>query len=77
MKCLAARNLVRAIGATAIWTVRDRLSVFGSYTYEHYDAQDWRYDGVAPATISNLLALGIQPPHYSLSVLRIGLRYRF
>jgi MtrB/PioB family decaheme-associated outer membrane protein len=61
----------------ALYKLRDNLSISSSFTYEHYDADDWRYDGIAPATISNLLSLGVRPPHYSLGVLRVALRYRF
>ena len=61
----------------ASYRLKDNLSVVGSYWYENYDAQDWRYDGVQPATISNLLAFGEQPPHYRVHVLQVALRYRF
>ncbi len=59
------------------YVLRDNLSITGSYQYEHYDSQDWRLDTVSPATVSNLLALGAQPPNYSLSVFRVALQYRF
>lgn len=49
----------------------------GSYWYERYDSQDWRLDGVLPATIPNLLAFGAQAPNYSVNVLRVAMRYRF
>ena len=57
--------------------LKDNLSITGSYQYEHYDSQDWRLDTVGPATVPNLLALGAQPPNYSLSVFRVALQYRF
>ena len=38
---------------------------------------DWRLDGIAPGTVSNLLALGAQPPNYSVNVFRVAMRYRF
>ena len=56
---------------------KNNLSVVGSCWYERYDSQDWRLDGVHPATISNLLAFGDQPPRYRVHVLQVALRYRF
>jgi hypothetical protein len=61
----------------ATYRLKDNLSLVGSYWYESYDAQDWRYDGVLPATIPNLLAFGEQPPHYRVHVLQVALRNRF
>ena len=60
-----------------LYKLKDNLSIAGSYTYEHYDSHDWRYEGIGPATVPNLLALGVQPPNYSVNVLRVALRYRF
>jgi hypothetical protein len=34
-------------------------------------------EGVLPATIPNLLAFGEQPPHYTVNVVQVALRYRF
>jgi MtrB/PioB family decaheme-associated outer membrane protein len=60
-----------------LYKLKDNLSITGGLTFEHYDSDDWRLDGVAPGTVPNLLALGMQSPHYSVTVLRVGLRYRF
>ena len=60
-----------------LYKLKDNLSITGSYAYEHYDSQDWQLDGITPSTVPGLLALGVQPPHYSVSVLRVALRYRF
>ena len=73
----SAKTTLDSATLYALYKLKDNLSISSSFSYEHYDAQDWRYDGIAPATISNLLSLGVQPPHYSLGVLRIALRYRF
>ena len=61
----------------ATYRLKDNLSLIGSYWYERYDAEDWRLDGVLPATIPNLLAFGMQPPRYQVNVLGVALRYRF
>ncbi len=61
----------------ASYQLKDNLSLIGSYWYEHYDSVNWALDGVAPDTLHNLLALGVQPPRYNENVVRLGLRYRF
>lgn len=61
----------------ATYHLKDQLSLVGSYWYERYDTQDWRLDGVLPATVPNLLTLGEQPPRYHVHVLGVALRYRF
>ena len=61
----------------ASYRLKDNLSLIGSYWYERYDSQNWALDGVAPDTVNNLLAFGVQPPRYNENVLRLGLRYRF
>jgi MtrB/PioB family decaheme-associated outer membrane protein len=61
----------------ATYHLRENLSLIGSYWYEHYNADDWRLDGVQPDTVSNLLAFGNQAPNYTQNVVRVSLRYRF
>jgi len=69
-----SRETLKLRGA---YRIRDNLSVIGTYWYEHYDAQDWRLDGVQPATVSNLLTFGEQPPRYRVNVLSVAVRYLF
>lgn len=61
----------------ANYKLNDKMSVYGSYWYESYDAQDWRLDGVQPNTLADLLAFGTQAPRYHVNVLRVALRYSF
>jgi|CXWL01.1.fsa_nt_gi MtrB/PioB family decaheme-associated outer membrane protein len=61
----------------ASYRLRDDLSLLGSYWWGRYDTKDWAHDGVLPASIPNLLALGEQPPQYRVHVLSVMLRYRF
>ena len=82
-------NVVAETGFPVAKTAQDTLRLYGSYKlqdnlwlnaswwYERYDAQDWRLDGVAPATVQNLLSFGQQAPQYSVNVLRVSVRYRF
>ena len=72
-----AKTSLESFKLYGIYHLKDNISIAGSYQYEHYDSQDWRLDGIGPATVPNLLALGVLPPNYSVSVFRVALRYRF
>jgi MtrB/PioB family decaheme-associated outer membrane protein len=61
----------------ANYKINEKASLYGSYWYEAYDAQDWRLDGVQPATLPDLLAFGNQAPRYYQNVVQVSLRYRF
>ena len=72
-----AKTKLEAFKLYGTYNLKDNLSITGSYHYEHYDTNDWRLDGIDPATVSNLLALGAQPPNYSVNVFRVAMRYKF
>jgi MtrB/PioB family decaheme-associated outer membrane protein len=59
------------------YRLRENLSVTASFWHERYKSQDWRLDGVLPATVTSLLTFGAQPPQYSVNVVRLALRYGF
>jgi MtrB/PioB family decaheme-associated outer membrane protein len=61
----------------ATYKLTAQMSITGSLWHEEYDAQDWRLDGVLPATVPDLLTLGQLAPKYRVNVLRVALRYRF
>lgn len=61
----------------ATYKLKENMSITGGWWYERYDSQDWRLDGVQPATIPNLLAFGAQAPRYNVNVLSVALRYGF
>ncbi len=72
-----AKTALDSVKVHATYRLRDNLALTGSFWHERYEAQDWRFDGVLPATVPNLLALGEQPPRYRVNVLQLALRYRF
>ncbi len=72
-----AGTALDSVKLSATYRLKENISLTGSYWYERYDAQDWRLDGVLPATVPNLLAFGEQPPRYTVNVFRLALRYRF
>jgi len=61
----------------ATYQMKKNVALHAGYWYERYTSQDWMLDGVAPATIPNVLALGLQPPQYKVNVVRVSLRYKF
>lgn len=72
-----ARTSRDTIRLQATYRVKDNLSVVGNYWYERYEAADWHYDDLLPATIQNLLVFGDQPPHYRVNAVGLAVRYRF
>jgi opacity protein-like surface antigen len=54
-----------------------KLSLRFSYWYEEYQSDDWALDGVAPATIGNVLAFGQETPSYYINVVALSGRYQF
>ena len=73
----SATTSMNSLKVFATYRLRESLSVTASFWHERYRAQDWRLDGVAPATVPSLLSLGIQPPQYSVNVVRVAMRYGF
>jgi len=57
------------------WT--PALQVRFRYTRETYNSSDWALAGVRPATMPNLLALGIQPLSDNVHLFGLSLRYQF
>jgi len=47
------------------------------WAYQNYSAADWAYDGVAPASLTNLLALGAVAPQHKVNVFAASFTYRY
>lgn len=61
----------------AAYKLSETMTVNASLWHERYRSADWRLDGVLPATLPNLLALGEVSQQYRINVLRVALRYAF
>lgn len=61
----------------ATYRLQDGLWLSGTYRHERQTAQDWQLDGIGPATLQNLLALGQTPPRYRVDMVGVTLRYGF
>ena len=72
----AAKASRDSIKLRANYRVKDNWSVLCTYGYERYTSDDWRLDGVLPATIPNMLTFGEQAPHYRVHLFGLALRYR-
>jgi len=57
------------------WT--SAMQIHFRYTRETYNSSDWALNGVGPATVPNLLALGIQPFRDNVDLFGITVRYQF
>ena len=62
-------------GISYNWT--SATQVHFRYTREHFGSNDWALNGVGPATIPNLLALGVQPYRDTANVFGLTVRYEF
>lgn len=72
-----ATTSVDSLKVFATYRLRESLSLTASFWHERYRSQDWQLDGVLPATLESLLSFGVQPPQYSVNVVRLALRYGF
>jgi len=57
------------------WTAA--LQIHFRYTREQYNSNDWAVNGVGPATVPNLLSLGVQPYRDNVNVFGLTVRYQF
>jgi MtrB/PioB family decaheme-associated outer membrane protein len=62
-------------GVSYNWTAATQVHF--RYAHEHYSSSDWSLNGVGPATVPNLLALGVQPFRDNVNVLAITVRHAF
>jgi len=63
------------VGVTYRWTPALQLHL--RYEHESYNSNDWALDGVGPATVPNLLAMGIQPYRDNVNLIGITVRYQY
>jgi hypothetical protein len=61
----------------ATYRLKDNVALRAGYWYERYESDDWALDGVAPATISNVLTFGQLAPQYRVHVFAASVRYKF
>jgi MtrB/PioB family decaheme-associated outer membrane protein len=57
------------------WT--SAMQIHFRYTRETYNSNDWALNGVGPATVPNLLSLGVQPYRDNVNLFGLTVRYQF
>jgi len=58
------------------YAVSDRFDTTLGVRWERFESADWALDGVEPATIPTVLAMGADAYDYDVWVVGIGFRYR-
>lgn len=71
------RSEFSSLTADFTYAVSERLDLAFTWRYESFDSSDWAIDGVQPATLNTVLALGADPYDYSVNYLGASLRYYF
>lgn len=59
------------------YKVNDALKLGAGVRFEELETSDWALEGVQPATLATLLALGADPYNYDLQVISFTVRYDF
>lgn len=63
--------------ADVSWAMSERVDLALTWRYESFDSSDWAIQGVEPATINTVLALGADPYDYSVNYVGASVRYYF
>ncbi len=64
-------------GLTLGYQLTPALKLRLRYVYQNYASDDWAYDGVGPASVPNLLALGVPASAYNVNLVALSATYRF
>jgi opacity protein-like surface antigen len=62
---------------SAEYQIRENIALRVSYLLEDLKTDDWAYDGVGPATISQVLGAGETSPNYRTHLIGFAVRYEF
>ena len=72
-------NTFRDVGLRlyAGYELSKKSSLRFDYWHERYRTRDWALDGVTPATIPNVLALGVTSPNFTVNQFAVSYRFEF
>jgi len=73
-------NIVERMQGVQLYAKRelsDHLALRFGYGFQRYRSNDWALDNVGPATIPNVLTLGIQSPNYTINIVAVSVQYVF
>jgi MtrB/PioB family decaheme-associated outer membrane protein len=68
---------LNSVKADLTYDVNERMDVLFTWWYENLDSKDWALQGIGPATLPNILALGADPYNYSVNYVTLAVRYSF
>jgi MtrB/PioB family decaheme-associated outer membrane protein len=63
--------------ADVTYAMSERVDLALTWRYESFDSTDWAIQGVEPATLNTVLALGADPYDYSVNYVGASVRYYF
>jgi opacity protein-like surface antigen len=63
--------------ADVTYAMSERIDLALTWRYESFDSSDWAIQGVEPATLGNVLALGADPYDYDVNYVGASVRYYF
>jgi opacity protein-like surface antigen len=63
--------------ADVSWAMSERVDLALTWRYESFDSSDWAIEGIEPATVGTVLALGADPYDYSVNYVGASVRYYF
>ena len=72
-----AKSRLDSLRADFSYGLSERLDVVFSWINERYDSDDWALDGIGPATLPAVLALGADPYDYRVNYVTAAVRYYF
>src|SRR5690606_1102872 len=72
-----ARTLMHDVGFSAEIGIREGLTGRFGYLFQFLDVNDWAYDDVGPATVSEVLGLGQSMPDHAAHLFAFSIEYRF
>ncbi|HMK87252.1 MAG TPA: MtrB/PioB family decaheme-associated outer membrane protein, partial [Steroidobacteraceae bacterium] len=61
----------------ATYQLSSALEIRLRYTFDTFNSTDWALGGVGPATVPNLLALGLQPYQHHVNLVALTASYQF
>jgi MtrB/PioB family decaheme-associated outer membrane protein len=66
-----------SLRADFTYALSERMDLAFTWRWEQYDSRDWALQGIGPATLPTVLALGADPYEYDVNYLAASLRYYF
>jgi opacity protein-like surface antigen len=73
----ANRSEFSTLRADVTYAMSERVDLAFTWRYETFESSDWALQGIDPATLGNVLALGADPYDYDVNYVGASVRYYF